>query len=115
MIVAIHNKKGKVISKRGYLLLLKLIQSFPNMPNKITETEVNNFLERKLNIQLATIDEEGYPAIHPLWFLYDKESGKIYRAIQKMINKVRNLYRNQDNTYFSIDDKNFPYKEVKGG
>ncbi len=94
---------------------MKVIQSFPNLSNPITETEVNNFPEIKLHIQLATIDEEGYPIIHPIWFLYDKESDKIYCAIQKMINKVRNLYRNQDNTYFSIDDKNFPYKEVKGG
>jgi general stress protein 26 len=93
---------------------LKLIQSFPNIPNKITETEVNNFLESKLNIQLATIDEEGYPAIHPLWFLYDKDSGKIYCATQKATKKARNLYSNLDKIYFSIDDENFPYKGVKG-
>jgi hypothetical protein len=35
---------------------LKLIQAIPNMPNPVTETEVNNFLESKLNMQIGTID-----------------------------------------------------------
>ena len=85
------------------------------MPNKVTEEEVNNFLlESKLNIQLATIDQEGYPTIQPIWFLYDKDSGKIYCVTQKTTKKARNIYRNPDKIYFSIDDENFPYKGVKG-
>jgi general stress protein 26 len=93
---------------------MKLIQSLPGMPNKVTEEEVNNFLESKLNLQLATIDEEGYPSIQPLWFLYEKESGKIYISTQKITRKARNLYNNSNKIYFSIDDENFPYKGVKG-
>ena len=84
------------------------------MPNKVTEEEVNSFLENKLNLQLATIDEEGYPTIQPIWFLYDKGSAKIYVATQKITKKARNIYRNPDKIYFSIDDMNFPYKGVKG-
>lgn len=84
------------------------------MPNKVTEEEVNSFLENKLNLQLATIDEEGYPTIQPIWFLYDKGSVKIYVATQKITKKARNIYRNPDKIYFSIDDMNFPYKGVKG-
>ena len=42
---------------------MKIIQAIPNMPKPVTDTEVNNFLESKLNIQIATIDEEGYPMI----------------------------------------------------
>ena len=86
----------------------------PGMSNKVTEEEVNGFLENKLNIQLATIDEEGYPSIQPLWFLYDKESGKIYISTQNTTRKIRNLYKNSDKIYFSIDDENFPYEGVKG-
>ena len=93
---------------------MKLIQAFPGMPNKVTEVEVNSFLESKLNLQLATIDEEGYPIIQPIWFLYDKESNKIYEATQKITKKAQNIYRNPDKLYFSIDDGNLPYKEVKG-
>ena len=84
------------------------------MPNKVTEEEVNSFLESNLNLQLATIDEEGYPSIQPIWFLYDKESGKIYISTQKTTRKARNLYKNSNKTYFSIDDENYPYKGVKG-
>lgn len=93
---------------------MKLIQSMPGMPNKVTEKEVESFLENKLNIQLATIDEEGYPSIQPLWFLYDKESGKIYISTQKTTRKIRNLNENSNKIYFSIDDESFPYKGVKG-
>ena len=104
----------KLISNRIFDYILKLIQSLPGMPNKVTEEEVNSFLQSKLNLQLATIDEEGYPAIQPIWFLYDKESGKIYISTQKTTRKVRNLYKYSDKIYFSIDDENFPYKGVKG-
>ena len=84
------------------------------MPNPVTETEVNNILESKLNMQIATIDEEGYPMIQPIWFLYDKESGKISTATQKMAKKCHNIRRNPDKVYFSIDDANYPYKGVNG-
>ena len=93
---------------------MKLIQSLPGMPNKVTEEEVNSFLKSKLNLQLATIDEDGYPSIQPVWFLYDKESGKIYISTQKTTRKARNLSKNSDKIYFSIDDENLPYKGVKG-
>jgi general stress protein 26 len=84
------------------------------MPKPVTESEVNNLLQSKLNIQIATIDEEGYPLIQPTWFLYDDESGKIYTGTQKMTKKVQNMQRYPDKIYFSIDDENYPYKGVKG-
>jgi uncharacterized pyridoxamine 5'-phosphate oxidase family protein len=110
----LHLKKENFISKKGHSLVLKVIQAFPNLPNPVTEAEINTFLESKLNIQLSVIDEEGYPSIHPLWFLYDKDSGKIYTSTQKTTKKARHLYENPNKIYFSIDDENFPYKGVKG-
>lgn len=104
----------KLKSNRIFEYTLKLIQSLPGMPNKVTEEEVNSFLETKHNLQLATIDEDGYPSIQPIWFLFDKESGKIYISTQKTTRKARNLYKNSDKIYFSIDDESFPYKGVKG-
>jgi nitroimidazol reductase NimA-like FMN-containing flavoprotein (pyridoxamine 5'-phosphate oxidase superfamily) len=95
-------------------LTLKVIQAIPIMPKPVTETEVINFLQSKLNIQIATIDEEGYPTIHPTWFLYDNDSGKIYTGTAKMTRKIQNIRRNLDKIYFSIDDENYPYKGVKG-
>src|SRR5438105_15937037 len=93
---------------------MKVIQALPGMPNPVTETEIYNFLNSKLNLQIATIDEEGYPMIQPLWFLYEKNSGKIYTATRKTTKKIENIRRNPDKIYFSIDDENFPYKGVKG-
>jgi PPOX class probable F420-dependent enzyme len=93
---------------------MKVIQALPGMPKPVTEAEVGKFLESKLNIQLATIDEDGYPTIQPVWFYYDTDFGKIYTGTQKMTKKVQNLKRNPDKVYFSIDDENFPYKGVKG-
>jgi general stress protein 26 len=93
---------------------LKVIQALPGMPKPVTETEVNTFLQSKLNIQIATIDEEGYPIIQPTWFLYDNDSGKIYTGTAKMTKKVQNIQRNPDKIYFSIDEENYPYKGVKG-
>jgi nitroimidazol reductase NimA-like FMN-containing flavoprotein (pyridoxamine 5'-phosphate oxidase superfamily) len=80
----------------------------------VTESEVSNFLQRKLNVQIASIDEEGYPIIHPTWFLYDNDSGKLYTGAAKMTRKVQTIQRNPDKIYFSINDENFPYQGVKG-
>jgi predicted pyridoxine 5'-phosphate oxidase superfamily flavin-nucleotide-binding protein len=35
------------------------------------------FLERRLNLQLGTIDEKGDPNIQPVWFDYDKDREKL--------------------------------------
>jgi general stress protein 26 len=92
----------------------KLIQAIPGMPRPVTESEVERFLQSKLNMQLASLDEEGHPNIHPLWFYYDSASKVIYTATQKASKKVQNIRKDPDKIYFSIDDENFPYKGVKG-
>ena len=79
----------------------------------MNEQEVINFLQSKLNLQLATIDETGDPNIQPVWFDYEKDSEKLHVMTSKISNKVRNI-RSKSNVYFSIDDENFPYKGVKG-
>ena len=79
----------------------------------MNEQEVVNFLQSKLNLQLATIDESGDPNIQPVWFDYEKDSEKLYVMTSKMSNKVRNI-RSKPNVYSSIDDENLPYKGVKG-
>ncbi len=93
---------------------LKVIQALPGMPKPVIETEVNSLLQSKLNIQIATIDEEGYPIIQPTWFLYESDSGKLYTGTAKMTRKVQNIQKNPDKIYFSIDDENYPYKGVMG-
>jgi general stress protein 26 len=92
---------------------MKVIQAI-HMPSPVTEAEVERFLDSKLNIQLATIDEEGFPNIQPIWFHYDRASGKIYVGTQKGTKKVQNIRKDPSKIYFSIDDENYPYKGVKG-
>ncbi|HEX9677181.1 pyridoxamine 5'-phosphate oxidase family protein [Nitrososphaera sp.] len=95
-------------------MAMHLIQAIPGMPKPVTEAEVNGFLQARLNMQLATIDDAGYPNIQPVWFYYDKDSGKVYTGTQKTTKKVQNIRRNPDKIYFSIDDENSPPKGAKG-
>jgi nitroimidazol reductase NimA-like FMN-containing flavoprotein (pyridoxamine 5'-phosphate oxidase superfamily) len=93
---------------------MKVIQAIPGMPKPVTEGEIDSFLQKKLNMQLATIDKDGYPIVQPVWFIYDKNSGKLFTGTQKSSRKVRNIRENPNKVYFSIDDEDFPYKGVKG-
>jgi len=81
--------------------------------HSMTESEVDSFLERKLNLQLATIDEMGDPNIQPIWFDYDKDKKKLFVMTPKASKKAQNIQR-KSKIYFSIDDESFPYKGVKG-
>jgi general stress protein 26 len=92
----------------------KLIQAIPGMPKPVTDSEVERFLESKLYMQLAALDEEGYPNIQPVWFYYDKGTHVIYTGTRKSSKKVENIRRDPDKIYFSIDDESYPYKGVKG-
>jgi hypothetical protein len=92
---------------------MKVIQAIP-MPKQVTEQEVMSFLQSKLNMQLSTIDEKGFPNIHPVWFYYDQKSGKILTGTQKGTRKLANIKNNSGKVYFSIDEESFPYKGVKG-
>jgi general stress protein 26 len=79
----------------------------------MTEEEVDRFLESKLNLQLATVDEMGDPNIQPVWSEYDKDKKTLYIMTPKTSKKAQNI-RKKSNIYFSIDDENFQYKGVKG-
>jgi len=79
----------------------------------MTSEEVERFLESKLNLQMATTDEQGEPNIQPVWFYYDNNREKLLIITSKLAKKTQNL-RNKPAVYFSIDDENLPYKGVKG-
>jgi uncharacterized pyridoxamine 5'-phosphate oxidase family protein len=85
---------------------MKILSAMPGM----TREEVDRFLESRLNVQLATIDEMGDPNIQPVWFYYED---KLYAMTRETTKKIQNI-RSRPNIYFSIDDENFPYRGVKG-
>jgi nitroimidazol reductase NimA-like FMN-containing flavoprotein (pyridoxamine 5'-phosphate oxidase superfamily) len=75
--------------------------------------EVESLLGSRLNLQLATIDDTGYPNIQPVWFIYDNDKTRLYILTSDTSKKTLNI-RNNYKVYFSVDDCNIPYKGVKG-
>ena len=91
---------------------MKVIDATSTIPG-MTKEEAERFLESKLNLQIATIDEKGEPNIQPVWFYYDNDEGKLLIITSKFGKKTQNL-SNRPTIYFSVDDENPPYKGVKG-
>jgi general stress protein 26 len=95
---------------------MKVVDATYEIPG-MTREEAERFLESKLNLQIATIDEKGEPNIQPVWFYYDKDQGKLLITTSKLAKKTQNL-RRRPTIYFSIDyenyDGNLPPKGVKG-
>ena len=94
--------------------MTRIINASPEFGKSLTEQEINDFLaSSKLNIHLGTIDDNGYPNVHPTWYYFDSTNKKIYIETSKLSKKTDNLRKNK-NLYFCIDDPNPPYKGVKG-
>ena len=93
-------------------MIMKVIQATSEIPG-MTKVEVDRFLESKLNLQLATIDEQSWPNIRPVWFYYDNNEEKLLITTSKLAKKTQNL-RDKPNVYFSIDDETSVPKGVKG-
>jgi general stress protein 26 len=95
---------------------MKIIDATSDTPG-MTREEAELFLQSKLNLQLATIDEKGEPNIQPVWFYYDKDQRKFFFTTSKLAKKAKNL-RSNPVIYFSIDqenyDENVPPRGVKG-
>jgi predicted pyridoxine 5'-phosphate oxidase superfamily flavin-nucleotide-binding protein len=62
---------------------MKVINATHEIPG-MTREEAERFLEGKLNLQIATIDEKGEPNIQPVWFYYDKDEGKLLIITSKL-------------------------------
>jgi nitroimidazol reductase NimA-like FMN-containing flavoprotein (pyridoxamine 5'-phosphate oxidase superfamily) len=52
---------------------MKIVNTTREVPG-MNKEEAERFLESKLNLQLATIDNQGEPNIQPVWFYYNKDS-----------------------------------------
>ncbi len=90
---------------------MKIISATSEIPS-MTKEEAEKFLENKLNLQLATIDEQGDPNIQPVWFYYDKDGEKLWINTSKFAKKTQNILK-RSTIYFSIDDENPPVRGVK--
>ena len=50
---------------------MKILKANPEIPG-MTMEQAERFLESKLNLQFATVNNKGDPNIQPVWFYYDK-------------------------------------------
>lgn len=91
---------------------MKIVHASPGFGTKLTEDQTVEFLSKgKLNLQLATIDKDGEPNIHPVWYYY--ENGKLFVETGKNSKKVQNI-RKKNTVYFCVDDEQMPYRGVRG-
>ena len=108
-----RRKRKKLFSVgMSWKCIMKIVQATSEIPS-MTREEVDRILESKLYLRLATIDEQGWPNIHTVWFYYDKNKEKLLLTTSKLAKKTQNI-RNKPSVYFSIDDDNSTPKGVKG-
>ncbi|MDP8906274.1 MAG: pyridoxamine 5'-phosphate oxidase family protein [Thermoproteota archaeon] len=67
---------------------MKIISASSEIPG-MTREEAERFLESKLNLQLATNDEQCNPDIQPVWFYYDKDVKKLFITTSKSAKKLK--------------------------
>jgi Pyridoxamine 5'-phosphate oxidase len=79
---------------------MKIINANPEIPGMSNKEEVKRVLQSKLNLQLATIDETGYPNIQPVWFEYDTRRNRLFILSSRMT-KSLNVHNNSK-VYFSV-------------
>jgi pyridoxamine 5'-phosphate oxidase-like protein len=91
---------------------LRVLAAEPNIG--MTVGEIREFLGHgTLLLKLGTIDAKGDPNVHPVWYVYDRDSGKLYFATGKRSMKAENLKR-RHRAYFCVDDDKPPQKGVRG-
>lgn len=65
--------------------MTKIINASPEFGKSLTEQEINDFLtSSKFNVHLGTIDDNGYPNVHPTWYYFDSVNKKIYIETSKV-------------------------------
>ena len=72
--------------------MTRIINASSEFGKSLTEQEINDFLTfSKLNINLGTIDDNGYPNVHPTWYYFDSANKQIYIETSKVSKKIDNL------------------------
>ena len=91
---------------------MKIVHASPGFGSALTQQQTIDFLSNsKLNLQLGTVEKNGEPNIHTVWYIFDNE--KLYVETSKTSKKIQNI-KNNNNVYFCIDDETVPYKGVRG-
>jgi len=76
------------------------------------EKEILDFLDReRVLMRLGMVDDDGYPMVHPVWFVY--EDNCLWAAVERTSRKAKILRKNPK-VYFTIDKSSEPPKGVRG-
>lgn len=62
------------------------------MDDSMSKEELGQYLSQPIIARLATIGKDGYPNVHPLWFLYQNE--EIIISTGKDTTKTKNIKAN---------------------
>jgi len=80
----------------------------------MSEHETRKFLARsRSNLVLATMNADGTPTIHPVWYYFDTFKTRLYFYTEPALRKATNI-KERSQVYFDVDDDRWPYKGVKG-
>jgi nitroimidazol reductase NimA-like FMN-containing flavoprotein (pyridoxamine 5'-phosphate oxidase superfamily) len=71
-------------------------------------------MESKSTLNVATINSDGTPVIHPVWYHFDSQKTKIYFYTEPALKKAINVKERSEMIYFDVDGDKWPYKGVKG-
>lgn len=67
----------------------------------MTERETVEFLQNEpLLMRIGVVDTDGYPLVHPVWFIYENE--KFLLVSERQSTKVKTLQKN-NKVYFLVD------------
>ena len=78
---------------------MKIVKADP-MANMMTKAEVEEILNRPYLMRLGFNDKDGWPAVAPIWVLYQDE--KLWVTIEAGSRKARR-FAADDRVYFTID------------
>ncbi|MGH8595062.1 MAG: pyridoxamine 5'-phosphate oxidase family protein, partial [Gammaproteobacteria bacterium] len=77
---------------------------------KLTDDEITRFLqEPSLLMDIATLDGDGWPAVCPIWYVY--EEGKIWFTPRQHSEWLANI-RRDSRVALCIDELLLPYRKV---
>ena len=78
----------------------------------MNKPEIERYLaDGKLLLRLGTVDGNGDPQIHPVWYHYAND--RLYLMTRNGTRKAENIKR-KSTVYFSIDTEAMPYSGLKG-
>jgi nitroimidazol reductase NimA-like FMN-containing flavoprotein (pyridoxamine 5'-phosphate oxidase superfamily) len=80
----------------------------------MSEPEARKFLgQSKSTLMLGTMNHDGTPMIHPVWYYFDPVKTRLYFYTEPALKKAANI-RERSQVYFDVDSDKWPYRGVKG-